>query len=153
MQAVVDLATGQPFATTNFVRPLPGDLFHSEVAAAKLHAKLTLRFTTPLATGRSKTAGHRVDGREQFDRDYFNPSLFLNRVRGRLLDLGVAAPEVDVLPTDSVNRLVWVDIPYGPTHRKRLGGAVGTVVLDGVSIIERLRAEVAQHPYPLVFAT
>lgn len=134
VQSVVDLATGQPFATTNFIRPLPGDLFHSEVAAAKLHARLTLRFTTPLATGRSKTAGHRVDGREHFDRDYFNPSLFLNRVRGRLLDLGVAAPEVDVLPTVSVNRLVWVDIPYGPTHRKRLGGAVGTVVLDGVSL-------------------
>lgn len=104
VQAIVDLAIGQPFAATNFIRPLPADLFHSEVAAAKLHANLTLRFTTPLATGRSKTAGHRVDGRDHFDRHYFNPSLFLNRVRGRLLELGVAAPEVDVLPTVSVNR-------------------------------------------------
>ncbi|MGL4422568.1 MAG: reverse transcriptase domain-containing protein, partial [Gemmataceae bacterium] len=132
--SILDLSTQQPFATTGFIRPLPSELFLAEIAAAQQHTRLTLHFTSPLRTARSKTAGHRRPDQEFFDRDYFQPSLFVNRVRGRALELCATVPEIDTIPTVVENRLIWLEVPYGSfTHQKRLAGAVGIVVLEGVS--------------------
>jgi hypothetical protein len=118
-------------------RPVPIAHITAEIERLLPIAELTLRFTAPLRLERPKdrvAAGHRF-----FDRDCFDAAHFLSKLRQRLPAVGILRadgtrePETPADPaavTLVENRLVWLDIEYGPRHsRKTLGGAVGRVRL------------------------
>ena len=99
-------------------------------------SELTLRFLTPLRAHRSKKTQR--DGHRFFDREHFEPRAFVQRLAARLAGLGLVRPPLTDAQLAELavrdNRLIWLDVSYGPRHsRTALGGVVGRITLTGVS--------------------
>lgn len=127
-----DRVAGEVLGATGSPRALSRELVQGEVERAHERTTLTLRFTTPLRAKRF--SGERAGGHGYFDSEYFEARLFARRLVRRLLDVGapLGFQFDDLHPVDSLtlleNRLVWLDLAYGPLkQRKSLGGAVGEV--------------------------
>jgi CRISPR-associated protein Cas1 len=136
VQRVDDLVSGRARSAGGLLEPIPADWIEHECEQLAGQTRLTLRFLSPLRAHRSKHA--RQTGHQFFDRFHFDADAFLRRIAGRLDALGLAAglDDASPLPPPVVvdNRLVWLDLSYGPREtRKALGGGVGRVEIDGVS--------------------
>lgn len=129
--AVQDLVTGQSLSHDQPFQPLPADLLNREYEQLlpRLGQPLTLRFTSPL---RLEMPGSQSHDLHRFANErQVNIGQFLRSVQKRLHTIGVvshAAPTrfgddlIDLL----ANELVWIDVRYGSSgRRKTLGGAVG----------------------------
>jgi CRISP-associated protein Cas1 len=130
---VEDLVRAATHRPGQSLAPVPFALVCEEAARAQALGTLTLRFVSPLRCHRSKRS--RPMGHAFFDRHEFDPVLLLSRLRARLSDLGFEPPPLhgEAPPEVAENRLVWLDLSYGPRQaRKALGGALGRVVLHGV---------------------
>ena len=122
-----------------------------EIDRAKTFSEWTIQFTSPLRCSRPK--GQRQGGHAFFDDRWFGTDSFLRRVRLRLERLGAResptnglmtphppARSSSPLPSATAprlsrhNRLVWIDLTYGPAAtRKALGGAMGTIELTDLT--------------------
>jgi group II intron reverse transcriptase/maturase/CRISPR-associated endonuclease Cas1 len=148
--SVFDLVAGERHRPGRELRPIAPESIEDEVTRAAAHSTLTLRFLAPLRAHRSKHL--RRDGYQYFDRELFQPRALLQRLTARLQRLGLfSSPELadssaptHTLPSDpqsevklQANRLVWLDLSYGPRQtRKALGGAVGEVVLSDLKLAD-----------------
>lgn len=112
--------------------PLPLETIATQLDRLRHTTTITLRFRSPLRCARPKRSQR--EGHGYFDRDYFSPHVFLNRLVARLRALGVVTEQFRLggsLPNARDNRLVWLDASYGPKKKRNAqGGAVGTVVLN-----------------------
>lgn len=134
VDAIEDLVAGQWWESPARLMPIPAQAFDSETATLAGRAQLTLRFLSPLRCergDRSKETGHGF-----FDRDHFDADSFLRRLTSRLERLGFLE-RGGLRPANlslAANRLVWIDMSYGPTGRRKVtGGAVGRVTLSGIT--------------------
>jgi len=134
---IEDLVAQRSIDRGELPRPIPIEHISDEIGRLLALDELTLRFTSPLRLERPR--GESRDGHHFFDRDYFHPVLFLQRLVRRLPAIGIvrrdaAADEAAEFPPEAAavleNRLIWLDLAYGPRDaRKSLGGAVGRVTL------------------------
>ena len=137
LQSVEDLVSGRGVELGAAPRPVRADQITKEIRRVLSLPELTIRFTSPLRLERPRSDAR--DGHHYFDRDYFQATYFLQRLAHRLPAIGIVRQDVPdaesaELDPDSVqvieNRLVWLDLAYGPRDaRKSLGGAVGRVRL------------------------
>lgn len=135
LHAVQDLVTGSELAADGLLAPIPADHLAAEFAAARELRRLTLRFSSPLRMRRGRA--HQETGHAFFDGKHFEPLAFFRRLAGRLVPLGLTGEPFDDSLARGVrvieNRLVWLDMEYGPQNaRKTLGGAAGEIRLGGV---------------------
>lgn len=134
---VRDLVTGAALAPGAPLRPLS---FASVVAEyerllPKLGAPITLRFLSPLRL--ELPAADADEGHRYADGSRLIAGQLLRAVRKRLAAVGMRrdsaepdAPFADSAVALAENRLVWLDLGYGPQdRRKSLGGALGRVRL------------------------
>jgi CRISPR-associated protein Cas1 len=157
IEEVDDLVAGRGLELGERPEPIAAERLAAEIDAAARHERLTLRFASPLRCKRPQS--RRNAGHAFFDRRFFDPRSFLHRLSNRLASLGwldaesgsstsrlpsgtsahgsipttdVPSGRRDVLAVELAdNRLVWIDLSYGPSgSRKSLGGAVGTVQLQ-----------------------
>lgn len=134
LREVRDLVAGRVLEPGECPAPIPQDRIEKEKDRAKASTRLTLVFTSPLRMMRAAAA--RADGHNWLDEQHFDAGLFVVRVLNRLASLGLAPKpeEVGWIYADTrthENRLVWLDLGYGPSsRRKTLGGGVGRVVIE-----------------------
>ncbi|HKM52426.1 MAG TPA: CRISPR-associated endonuclease Cas1 [Isosphaeraceae bacterium] len=131
--AVEDLVAGTPWDEACQPAAIRADVLEQEAARLEGRSRLTLRFTTPYRRRRLKPDDR--PGHAFFDRSHFDAELFLSSLWSRLADLGLIQGEKPGANGVSVagNALVWLDISFGmAAERKRLGGCVGRVVLEGL---------------------
>lgn len=135
VQLVQDLIAGETHRPGHALEPLSPDFIADEVDRATRLSTLTLDFQSPLRAHRPKKL--RADGHQYFDRFCFTPSPLLQRIAARTQALGIAPEtpfDLSKPPRVIDNRLVWLDLSYGPRQtRKALGGAMGTVTLGDIS--------------------
>ena len=124
------LRPGEPFLS------LPLDTVTAECGRLADAPRLTLRFLSPLRL--ELPQGEAVEGHRFADGSVLNLGQLVRTIQKRLAALGMRrADGADELPfTDEAvrlveNRLVWLDLEYGPRDaRKTLGGAMGRLVLE-----------------------
>jgi len=113
---------------------IPPDTIAQEQRRVRTLSRLTLRFTSPLRMQR--VAADREPGHQWFDERFFDAGLFTLRLANRLAGLGLVDRPESAAPfyrgsKTAENRLLWLDVGYGPrSRRKVLGGAAGRVILD-----------------------
>ncbi len=131
VEAIEDLIAGRALQADDVPTPIPPEHLADERSRAQQCPELSLQFNSPLRChrpGAARTVGHAF-----FDREWFDGSALVRRVRTRLLSLGLTAssgdwPDDGELVQTLGSRLVWLDVAYGPRgSRKSLGGAVGPV--------------------------
>ncbi len=132
---VDDLVLGGAWTPAALPFPVPPGQLRREAAAVAGLAEATLVFESPLREERGDR--HKQEGHGFFDGEFFDAPAFLSRLNARLRRTGFAGPADAVPPPGELavaeNRLVWLDISYGPAdRRKSLGGAVGRVRLRGL---------------------
>ncbi|MCC6284458.1 MAG: CRISPR-associated endonuclease Cas1 [Phycisphaerales bacterium] len=131
---VRDLVAGIPLANLAQPAPISRDRFERERTHARAQPTLTLVFTSPLRMPRPAAAC--TEGHTWFDESHFSAGLFAVRVMSRLESLGLGSKPEDVRWVYRAcrlleNRLVWLDVGYGPaSRRKTLGGGVGRVTVE-----------------------
>lgn len=130
---VRDLIAGTALADNAELRMVSTTHITRESARLDRSTRLTLRFTSPLRLDRPRERG--APGHVYMDSDYFDAQLFVGRLLSRLRRSGIEMPSPIASPVDQLpvrceaNRLVWLNVPYGPQHRRKsLGGAIGRVV-------------------------
>ena len=134
LEALEDLAVGRALSREALLEPLPRRVLEREIARVASLKTATVRFVTPLRAQRLRP--DRRPGASYFDRDYFPPHVLLDRLQNRCVELGLSAPtltraELADAVALSANRLVWLDLGYGPADtRKSRDGAAGRVVLE-----------------------
>lgn len=138
LHEVWDLVTGRVWSDSQSPAPIAWARIDSEQKQLRSTRQLTLRFNSPLRMLRR--AADRQEGHHWFDEEAFDTSLFAVRVMNRLAGLGLGAKPEDLGAVHRAcrtieNRLVWLDLGYGPqSRRKTLGGAVGRVTLECRSV-------------------
>ena len=131
---VRNLVTGEALTDAQCLSAISWEQIETQQRQVRRTQRLTLRFTSPLRMPRR--AADRRDGHNWFDEQSFDASLFALRMINRLTVVGLARKPSDIGAIyrrcrTIENRLVWLDLGYGPrSRRKTLGGAVGRVQID-----------------------
>lgn len=136
---VVSTAVWEPGAA---LAPMDEMVFARETAALLGQDVLTIRFLSPL---RTRHGSNELPAAERYcNETVFRPERFVRRVRRRVEELGLLGP-IEPSVEDPIaelleNRLVWLDLPYGPPNRRKvMGGAVGRIRIR-VADLEARRA-------------
>lgn len=138
---VEDLVARSRFDETNPPAAIPVEHLQTEIERLRNSSHITLRCVSPLRFHLPKGECH--PGHAFADESWFDPARFIERASGRQQSLGIAHA-LPLSPSSAKctkNNLVWLDLTYGhAADRKRLGGALGSVVIEGASHadIERL---------------
>ena len=143
---VEDLVAKSDFDGTTPPSEIPLAQIQTEIERLSGMKQLTLRFVSPLRFHRPKGDCH--DGHAFADDAWFDPIKFIERAGGRQESLGIA--HLRTLTKSSArlvrNDLVWLDMTYGfAENRKRLGGVLGSVVLQETSPAEHERLVWGQY--------
>lgn len=142
---VEDLVTGQRWDGSQPLVPISSEHIQDEIARLSRHVaaghSVQLRCVSPLRFHLPK--GLRHTGHAFADESWFDPACFIDRAALRQQSLGIVHSSAEAKSTAQLqkNDLVWLDLSYGTAgNRKQLGGALGDVVISGVSAtdIERL---------------
>jgi hypothetical protein len=131
IEQVEDLVAAASHRPGYGLQAMPEEIVQGELERVAGATELTLRFLTPLRAHRSKKTQR--DGHRLFDRERFEPRAFVQRLAARLAGLGLDAWTEEQLAARAVsdNRLIWLDVSYGPRQsRTALGGAVGRFRVD-----------------------
>lgn len=137
LQSIGDLVSDRCLFDDTPPSPIADEDLARELQNLATAPRITLRFITPLRMSRSKL--DRDDRHSFFGRQFFDPQVFLRRLRGRLETLGFREPGAAAESTPSPvavveNTLVWLDVTYGGgPNPTKLGGALGDVVLTGLT--------------------
>ncbi len=132
--SVEDLVAGRELKDSR-PEPVPARHFEAEMAALQSQRLLTLRFTSPLRLPRPSAA--RRSGHSFFDARYFDAGAFLHHIRRRMQGLGVIVDASARFEGAQVvkKRTEWLDLAWGPHHRRKsLGGTMGEVTVDVGSV-------------------
>lgn len=132
-----DLVSGQILASGSAPAALPLERLLGEVESLADHSSLTLNFTSPLRTQRLEP--DREKGHYYCDRQWCDAALIARRLQVRQSQLGWTPPrslfgnqELSTAACSTLeNRLVWLDVSYGPAaDRTSLGGSLGKLRLQ-----------------------
>ena len=130
-QELVTFTPSTPADRSPMLAAIPQASLDQETERLRRLTELTLRFQSPLRCERPNDL--QCSGATCFNESLFLPDVFLRRASRRLHELGFLDEPGEISPRQVElieNRLVWLDVSYGPReHRKALGGAVGRVRL------------------------